>query len=223
MPFGRFPRLLLAAGWLAAAAIPMRADNVGLDSYDSPQGYVALLLINEVPFPGERSWESEADSKASMRQILYVLDARLHYIPPKYTQRQIAAVQTDDIVTLMTTQGQVEGFYRDESGHPATAPRVRERLDYLLGIANKGTPGAFARLLNYAQALARAYFDTGLTNPDLFVDLKEVMGTPVTGRAYSWMTDVGDFHPGGRFVRITDDYDGELGGNRFFTLQKLKP
>ena len=93
----------------------------------------------------------------------------------------------------------------------------------MLGIANKGTPGAFARLLNYAQALSRAYFDSGLTNPDLFIDLTAINGRPVTGRAYSWMTDVGDFHPGGRFVRITDDFDGGLGGNRFFTLQRLKP
>ncbi|HET7537555.1 MAG TPA: hypothetical protein VFJ90_13940 [Candidatus Didemnitutus sp.] len=207
---------------LIDSPVSVSAQNVALDANDSPQGYVAVLLINEVPFPGERSWESEADSKAAMRQILYVLDSRLHHIPPKYTQRQVAAVQTDDIITLMTTRGQIEGFYRDESGHPATALRVRERLDYLLGIANNGTPGTFARLLNYAQSLSRAYFATGLTNPDLFVDLKEVMGTPVTGRAYSWMTDVGDFHPGGRFVRITDDYDGSLGGNRFFTLQKLK-
>lgn len=219
------PRHLPAAllGLLIAFVVSARAQNVALDPFDTPQGYVALLLINEVPFPGERSWESEADSKAAMRQILYVLDARLNHIPPKYTQRQVAMVQTDDILTLMTTKGQVEGFYRDENGRPATAPRVRERLDYLLGIANEGTPGKFARLLNYAQTLSQAYFLTGLTNPDLFVDLREVNGRMVTGRAYSWMTDVGDFHPGGRFVRITDDYDGGLGGNRFFTLQKLQP
>jgi hypothetical protein len=210
-------------GLLIALAVPARAQNVALDSYDTPQGYVALLLINEVPFPGERSWEGEADSKAAMRQILYVLDSRLNHVPPKYTQRQIAMTQTDDILTLMTVKGQIEGFYRDASGRPTTAPRVRERVDYLLGIANKGTPGTFARLLNYAQLLAQAYFATGLTNPDLFVDLDQINGRPVTGRAYSWMTDVGDFHPGGRFVRITDDLDGGLGGNRFFTLQKLTP
>ena len=63
------------------------------------------LLINEGPFPGERGWESEADSKDAMRQVLLVLDARLNHIPPRYTQTQIAAVKTDDIIVLMTAGG----------------------------------------------------------------------------------------------------------------------
>ena len=37
------------------------------------------------------------------------------------------------------------------------------------------------------------------------------------------MTDVGQFHPGGRYVRIPDDDQGGLGGNRFFTLKNLSP
>jgi len=43
---------------------------------------------------------------------------------------------------------------------------------------------------------------------------------PVTGRAYSWMTDVDSYHPGGNFVSIPSTDDGSLGGNRFFTLRK---
>lgn len=213
---------LLAASLLAAPA----AAAVDLAPAQSPEGYVARLLINEVPFPGERGWESEADSKDAMRQILLVLDARLKHIPARYTQRQIASVQTEDIIDLMTAggiHGQIDGFYRDDRGQPATVSRVNTRLEYLVGIASKGKPGTFARLLNHAQFLASSYVLRKDTAPDLFAPLKVVSGTPVTGRAYSWMTDVGDFHPGGRFVRIPDDDQGGLGGNRFFTLQNLVP
>jgi len=214
---------LLLAGLLAG---PVSAANVELAAPDSPAGFVARLLINETPFPGERGWESEADSKAAMRQVLLVLDARLRHIPPRYTQRQIASVQTDDMIELMTAggvHGQIDGFYRDERGRPTTVPRVQTRIDYLLGIAGQGKPGTFARLLNHAQLLANSYFAGNPATPDFFVSLQTVAGTPVTGRAYSWMTDVGSFHPGGRFVRIPDDDQGGLGGNSFFTLQNLSP
>jgi hypothetical protein len=43
----------------------------------------------------------------------------------------------------------------------------------------------------------------------------------VTGRAYSWMTDVGTWHPGGNFVSIPSSSGGSLAGNRFFTLRKV--
>lgn len=213
---------LLAAGLLAAPAVAA----VDLAPAQSPEGYVARLLINEVPFPGERGWESEADSKDAMRQVLLVLDARLKHIPARYTQRQIASVQTDDIIDLMTAggiHGQIDGFYRDDRGRPATVPRVNTRLEYLVGIAGKGKPGTFARLLNHAQFLASSYVLRKESAPDLFAPLSIISGKPVTGRAYSWMTDVGNFHPGGRFVRIPDDDQGGLGGNRFFTLENLAP
>jgi len=200
--------------------------QVRLAPPESSAGYVARLLINEAPFPGERGWESEADSKAAMRQILLVLDARLRHVPAGYTQRQIATVQTNDIIDIMTAggeHGQVDGFYRDEAGRLVTVPRVRTRIDYLLGIASKGQPGMFARLLQYAQALASAYLENSPPVPDLFVRLRTIAGAPVTGRAYSWMTDTGEFHPGGRFVRIPDEDQGGLGGNRFFTLTKPSP
>jgi hypothetical protein len=68
---------LLLAGllWVRAGAA-----NVNLAPATDTRGYVARLLINEVPFPGERGWESEADSKDAMRQVLFVLDARLNHI-----------------------------------------------------------------------------------------------------------------------------------------------
>ena len=217
-------RLLFIAVWLCASgATPARADDVSLAPVDSASGYIALLLINETPFPGERGWESETDSKTAMCQVLLVLDARLRHIPPRYTQRQIATVESDNILDLMTAKGQVEGFYRDDAGRPSTAPRVQKRVDHLLSIANQGSPGTFARLLNHASRLADAYVRNSSPEPDLYLALQQISGTPVTGRAYSWMTDVGTFHPGGLFVRIPDDDQGGLGGNRFFTLLRLQP
>jgi len=214
--------LVLLLAVLAGACVD--AAGVTLSPPRSEQGYVARLLINEVPFPGERGWESEEDSKDAMRQILLVLDARLHQIPHGYTQRQIAMVQTDDMITLMTAeegQDQIEGFYRNSAGYPATTRRVQSRIDYLMNIANEGPPGTFARLLSHAQSLATAYFARQRTAPDFFISLDYIGHIPVTGRAYSWMTDVGQFHPGGRYVKIPDHVYGSLGGNRFFTLKDL--
>ena len=87
-------------------------------------------------------------------------------------------------------------------------------------IANDGAPGKFARLMNYAQGLADAYFSGGIVQADKFASLSEVKNVPVTGRAYSWMTDKDFYSPGGRFIRIPDNQSGTLGGNRFFTLQR---
>jgi hypothetical protein len=84
-----------------------------------------------------------------------------------------------------------------------------------------GSITSFARLLNHAQQLADTYFAQRLAERDFFASLRSVEAIPVTGRAYSWMTDVGQFHPGGRYVRIPDDDQGSLGGNRFFTLKDL--
>ena len=224
-----FPVLRLLGCGLTFAGlswIKASAGNVELAPATESEGYVARLLINEVPFPGERGWESEEDSKDAMRQILLVLDARLNHIPRGYTQSQIAAVKTDNIITLMTAggvHGQIDGFYLDDAGRPSTVARVQSRIDYLMNIAGQGKPGTFARLLNHAQALATAYFQRRMNEPDLFGHLRVVEDTAVTGRAYSWMTDVGQFHPGGRFVRIPDDEQGGIGGNRFFTLKNLSP
>ena len=209
---------------LSLLAVRVGAANVNLAPAKGEEGYVARLLINEVPFPGERGWESEADSKDAMRQVLLVLDARLHHIPARYTQKQIATVQTDDMITLMTAggeRGQIDGFYLNSAGQPVTVARVQSRIDYLMGIAGKGKPGTFARLLNHAQALSDAYFAQRLAERDIFEPLEVVENIPVTGRAYSWMTDLGQFHPGGRYVKIPDYEQGSLGGNRFFTLKDL--
>ena len=160
-----------------------------------------------------------------MLEILWVLHARIHLIPNGYRQTQVAGVQSKNIIDVITGTGgrrQCEGFYRDASGRFVTAPRVQERIDNLLSIANGGSgPGRFATMLNYAQGLARAYVKEGIAGADRYAGLKQVGPVSVTGHAYSWMTDLDTFHPGGNFVTIPDTDDGSLGGNRFFTLRKV--
>ena len=201
------------------------AGGVELRPVDAPSGFIARLLINEAAFPGERGWMSEADSKAAMLSIMWVLHCRLHHIPPGYRQEHIAAVRTEDVIEIITVggeKGQCDGFYLDSDDRPRAVGRVHERIDYLMGIANKGEPGRFARLLAYAQDVANAYVESGITGVDRFADLQQIDSVAVTGRAYSWMTDRDYYRPGGNFVRIPDEYEGALGGNRFFTLRKLQ-
>jgi hypothetical protein len=186
---------------------------------------VALLLINEVPFPGERAYVSEEDSKAAMLSVLWVLHCRVAAIPPGYTQKQVADVQTRNVIDVMTAggvKGQVDGFYKDSDGGPVAVPRVHERVAYLLGLANRGQPGKMASLLTYARDLARQYFRTGPTAEDIFADLRKIGSKRVTGRGYAWMTDARGCDPGGAFVSIPDSDQGALGGNRFYTLEKRK-
>jgi len=209
----------LLGGWLAQGA------TVELDSPATPAGYVALLLINEVPFPGERAYVSEENSKAAMLSVLWVLHCRVSAIPPGYTQKQVAAVETRDVIDVMTAggvKGQVDGFYRGPDGRPAVVPRVRERVAYLLELANRGQPGKMARLLVYARDLARQYFASGPAGKDLFAALRKVGSKPVTGGGYAWMTDARGCDPGGSFIPVPDTDQGTLGGNRFYTLEKRK-
>ncbi|MEI7899923.1 MAG: hypothetical protein WCK89_06695 [bacterium] len=205
-----------------AQAAPTFAE---LDRRDTPSGYLARLLINETSFPGERAFVSEADSKSAMLAVLWVLHARIQHIPQGYRQEQVAGVRSTNIIDVITGAGgkrQCEGFYRNAAGQFVTAPRVEERVDNLLSIANRGgKPGRFAGLLNYAQGLARVYVSEGIEGADRFSGLKRVGQMEVTGRAYSWMTDVGSYHPGGNFVAIPSTQEGSLAGNRFFTLRKV--
>jgi len=207
------------------AALADRAIAGGFPAADTPEGYIGRLLINEAPFPGERGFVSEADSKASMAQILWVLECRIHFIPAGYRQREIAVVETTNVLDVITAggdKGQVDGFFRDRQGRLATAPRVEERLQKLTSIANRGAPGRFTRLLDYGAALATMYVSARLAEPDRFVSLTQFGSIPVTGRAYSWMTDRDYYNPGGSYLRIPDQYEGVLGGNRFFTLRRRR-
>ena len=217
--------LAIALGLLIAVPGWLRAEPfASLKPAHTREGYLARLLINEAPFPGERGWQSASDTKATMLAILWVLHSRLHYIPNGYRQVQIAAVRTDDIIDVITVggeKGQCDGFYRDTSGQFKAVDRVHKRVAYLLKIANSGNaPGRFAGLMNYAQGLAAAYISDGIGGADRFAGLSDVHRTAVTGRAYSWMSDFDYYNPGGNFVSIPDADRGATGGNRFFTLRK---
>jgi hypothetical protein len=219
--FKRWRWWLVACLLLGAQSVP--AANVELDSPSTPAGYVSLLLINEAPFPGERGYRSEEDSKSAMLAVLWVLHCRAQSIPPGYTQKQVADVNSRNVIDVITAggvKGQVDGFYKDGAGRLMAVPRVHERVNYLVGIANQGQPGKMARLLNQARDLARLYFQKGPGGQDIFAELRRVGAVPVTGRSYAWMTDVRGFDPGGAFVRIPDANQGSLGGNRFYTLEK---
>lgn len=215
----RFLFLLLPLLGSAAPAAP--APFAALEPAAQPAGYLARLLINESPFPGERGYLSADDTKATMLSILWVLHARMNYIPAGYTQEQIGAIRSQNILEVITAKNQCEGFSRDAAGKPVCAPRVEARIQNLLKIANSGgQPGRFAGLLNFGQGLAKAYLAGGIPGADRFAGLTVVNQVAVTGRAYSWMTGMDYYSPGGNFVRIPDTQQGLLGGNRFFTLRK---
>ena len=192
-----------------------------LEPASSTSGYLARLLTNESPFPGERGFVSEADTKATMLSILWVLHSRMNFIPPGYKQEEIAAIRSQNIIEVITAKNQCEGFFKDAAGKPAASPRVEARIQNLLQIANSGgKPGRFASLLTYVQGLSSSYVKGGLLEADRFAGLTVVSQVPVTGRAYSWMTGMDYYNPGGNFVKIPDAQQGLLGGNRFFTLRK---
>ena len=222
----RVKSVLLAFFFAAFGIQCLRGQTpfVELRPMDTPSGYIATLLINETPFPGENGYVSEENTRGAMLAVLWVLHCRIYYIPSGYTQVQVAGLSSSNVIDVITgtpARRQCEGFYRDASGRFVCAPRVRERIAYLLNIANSGgKPGRFANLLNYAKALAQAYAQGGMDGADRFAGLKQVSAVIVTGRAYSWMTDRDYFSPGGNFISIPDTDDGSLGGNRFFTLRK---
>jgi len=197
------------------------ANFAEVDGVEYVAGYLARLLINENPFPGEKGYKSLDDSKIGMVQILWVLHSRIKHIPPGYRQEHVANIKSEDVIDIITAQGQCDGFYRDEEGRAVVASRVEKRLKYLISIANKSDkPGKFAELINYGQGLARAYVEGGIRQADRFAGLEIIKKIMVTGHAYSWMTDKDYYRPGGDFVYIPDSMNGSIGGNRFYTLKK---
>ena len=173
--------VLVASTTLAQTDSPF----VRLDPANTTSGYLARLLINEVPFPGERAYVSEAETQGGMVEILWVLHSRLRQIPAGYRQEHVAGVRSADIIDIISGTGerrQCEGFYRNASGQFVVAPRVEERLNYLLKIANSGgKPGRFADLLNFGQGLARAYVKEGIAGADRYARLTRVGQTPGHG------------------------------------------
>ena len=189
----------------------------------APADYLAALLINEVPFPGEPAFKSADDSKAAMRAILHTLHNRRAAPPQGYTRWQVAATSSSDLIDIITAFNQMDGFFKDKHDRHAYAPRVAERMDYLRRLAQRDDTPTLADLLAFAQTLA---LDFAKGNPPPFPDpFAELTRLPpgdidVTGSCYGWMTDDPAYNPGGNYVRIPDEFGGALGGNRFYTLRK---
>ncbi len=208
---------------LLAAAVSPAPAGVELLPPGDPAGYIARLLINEVPFPGERGYVSEKDTRSAMLAVLWVVESRLRHTPGGYAPEELSAAGAEDAIDVITAggeKGQCDGFYRDRAGRPVFSPRVEERIDNLLRIAASGPPGRFSRLLVYGRDLAAAYVRGGIEEADRFAGLERVGKIPVTGRGYAWMADRDYYDPGGQFVRIPNADGGVLGGNRFFTLER---
>jgi len=207
--------------WSISFCVLTGSAEAALLPATDPSGYVARLLINEVPFPGEHGYVSEADTMAAMRALLLVLDSRINRVPAGYRQSEVAAVNSENVLDIITAggeRGQMDGFYYSQ-GRPAMVPRITARISNLIKISNQGAPGRFARLINYAQKIASDYVTRGVVpQPDIFAGISYIPPYKVTGHAYGWMTDKGYYHPGGTFVKIPDKKRGRLGGNRFFTL-----
>src|SRR5688572_3872827 len=89
--------LVAALVLLANSSAQTASEFVRIDPPNTVSGYLARLIINEVPFPSERAYVSEAETQAAMLQILWVLHGRLRLIPPGYRQEHVAGVRADDI------------------------------------------------------------------------------------------------------------------------------
>jgi len=158
----------------------------------------------------------------AMESILNVLISRLDSVPAPYRQVDVATVKTNDILDIITAggvRGQVDGFYRASNGRLTMVDRVTERTDNLLRIANSGQPARFARLINHAVSVSTDFTRKSTKPRDPYARLTVIQNVPITGRAFSWMTDQSYYHPGGNFVRIPNSDQGTHGGNRFFSLR----
>ena len=185
------------------------------------EDYLAALLINEVPFPGEPAFKNAADSKAAMEAIVWTIHSRRAPLPTGYTRRQVAATPSTNLIDILTAANQMEGFFKTDDDRHAFAPRVKERVDYLNLLGQRDDTPTITELLDYAYAIAHGYVEgNALPFADPFAGLTHLSPDDVTGSPYGWMTDDPAFHPGGNFIRIPDDFGGSLGGNRFFTLRK---
>jgi len=188
----------------------------------SQEGYLTYLLINENPFPGEAGYVSVNETKQGMAQILWVINNRLNSIPKGYTEFQIANTNSKTVIGVISAKDQCEGFFINGEGKPEMANRIKERVNYLLEIANSGgVPGNFSDLINYAVTISKNYIvNIDIFAPNLYSNIHKIGSIYVTGDGYSWMTDINHYSPGGDYVFIPNNLNGAVGGNRFFTLKK---
>ena len=186
-----------------------RIPNVILPSLDSDAGVLVRVLIAESLNPAYRDRYNEADTLKAMRMMRAVYENRLKNNPGQFGARG-ASTLTD----IITAPGQTHGFTRDSAGKLVISADVQNRIDVVVGFANTGAPGAYARMVQNAIDVG-----TGVISLlDLFADTTSINGIPVTGGLYGFRT-AGASDPGGRFVAIPSSMGGVVGGQQFYTLK----
>jgi hypothetical protein len=184
------PLLLLLAA-LTIAVFTRDEKETTAQPPDEPaeiavEDYLAALLINEVPFPGEPAFKSADDSKAAMRAILWTIQCRRAEIPEGYTRQQIAATSSTNLVDIITAFNQMDGFFKTRTDRHTFAPRVAERITYLRLLGQRDDTPTISELLDFAHSNALHYAaGNPLLHPNPFValtnlppDAIEVTGSP---------------------------------------------
>jgi hypothetical protein len=91
----------ILAVWLSLAGAGSAEEFATIAAPGTASGYLARLLINENPFPGERGYVSVEDSKAGMRQVLWALHSRMHDIPPVPPPKNAVSVARERLAGLL--------------------------------------------------------------------------------------------------------------------------
>jgi hypothetical protein len=155
--------------------------NIGA-SLSSIEGDIVMsLLINEVPFKGDKQYVSLANSEAAMLAIAWELYNRLNTVPPGYTQHQIANVNVSGPGTIqaytkiITAPGQFQNFSTvDSKGNWVIASSVANKIQSIVALANLGSPGDIAAEVNYAITLANELESGSNLPPDPFASQGEL-------------------------------------------------
>ena len=186
-----------------------RTSNVTLPSINSDAGVLARVLIAESLNPGYQDRYNEAETLKAMRMMRAVYENRLKNNPGQFGARG-ASTLTD----VITAPGQTHGFTLDSDRNLVISFDVQNRIDVIVGFANTGVPGAYARMVQNA-------IDVGtgvISSLDPFAGTTSINGITVTGGLYGFRT-AGASDPGGRFVSIPSSMGGVVGGQQFYTLE----
>jgi len=203
----------------AGAARKAKADppDLILAELQTVEGFVSRVLIGEPSFDNTR--DDWPEQRACMTALAALLYNRIHQIPARYRQQEIANVTTTDLREVLAAPGQFRNFGKDASGRFTIAPAYRQMVDDRVIFANqpprKEGYATVAHAIALARRLARGTFDPDL---DPFRAVTTVGGIAATGRAYGMRTE-NSGSPGGDYLDVPVGQNGTLAGNSFFTLR----
>jgi hypothetical protein len=133
---------LVAGSALRATLLLPRAAHAGvtLPAANSVEGYLCRLLINEVPFPGERGYTSEADTMLAMEGC-----CACSMRASSTSRRGIRSSRSPRCARQhhrhhhgRRREGAVRRLLPRRSGTPVMVPRITQRIDNLLEISGAG-------------------------------------------------------------------------------------